>query len=138
MYLWSDWWCLLHVSSQSIIIHTFNMILVNGKPFSRSQKHLRTAYLWSSVALEIWLAIYFNHQKSTCGLPGYVCSKFQTWLFYLVSIWSWSMEKHLPEVNKMSDSFRHGLHQHYKYCWLYIYYQKSTVDGLMIFAWCWQ
>jgi len=28
--------------------------------------------------------------------------------------------KHLTEVKKTSDSFSHGLHQHYKYCWLYM------------------
>jgi len=32
--LWSDWWCLLGVSSQSFVTFTFYMLLVTVKSFS--------------------------------------------------------------------------------------------------------
>ena len=39
--MWSDWIWLLGVSSQTIVIFTFNMLLVGGKLFFKSQKDLR-------------------------------------------------------------------------------------------------
>ena len=41
MNLWTDWWCFLIVSSQSFIVFFFNMLLLNGKSFFRSQTDLR-------------------------------------------------------------------------------------------------
>jgi len=41
--------------SQSIVIFTFNMLLVNGKLSFRSQKELKLTFLWASVAWHIWL-----------------------------------------------------------------------------------
>jgi len=36
--LCTDWWCLFGVYNQSIVIITFNILLVNGKTFFRSQR----------------------------------------------------------------------------------------------------
>jgi len=65
--LWSDWWCLLGVSNQTIVILVFNMLLVKIKSFFRSQKGLRLIYFWSSVALWIWLVIYFKQKNNLCS-----------------------------------------------------------------------
>jgi len=74
--MWSDWWWLLGVSSQTIVIFTFNMLLVDGKSFFRSQKDLKLIYLWASIALELWLVIHFQHQKLICGVTGDGCFVF--------------------------------------------------------------
>jgi len=54
--VWSDWWWLFGVSKP--LSFTFNMLLLNGKLFFRSQKDLKFIYLWASIALELWLVIY--------------------------------------------------------------------------------
>jgi len=56
--MWSDWWWLLGVSSRTIVIFTFNRLLLYGKSIFRSQKDLKLIYLWASIALELWLDIY--------------------------------------------------------------------------------
>jgi len=53
--IWSDWWWLLGVFSQTIVIFTFNMLLDDRKSFFRSQKDLKLIYLWAWIALELWL-----------------------------------------------------------------------------------
>jgi len=68
--LWNDWWWFLSVSSQNIVIFTFNMLLFDGKSFFRSQKDLKLIYLWASIALELWQVIHFQHQKSICRVTG--------------------------------------------------------------------
>jgi len=70
IYMWSNWWWLLGVSSQTIVICTFNMLLLDGKSFFRSQKDLKLIYLWASIALELWLVIHFQHQNSICRVTG--------------------------------------------------------------------
>ena len=63
--LWSDWWWLLGVSSQTIVIFTFNMLLLDGRSFFRSQKDLKLIYLWASIALEEWLVIHCNTKNQS-------------------------------------------------------------------------
>jgi len=59
--LWSDWFCLIGVSCLIVVIFTFNMLLVNGKTFFRSQKHqIHLLMVFSSIT--IWLVIYFGHK----------------------------------------------------------------------------
>jgi len=36
--MWSDWWWLLGVSSHTVVIYIFNMLLVDENLFFRSQK----------------------------------------------------------------------------------------------------
>jgi len=36
--MWRDWWWLLHISSQTIVMCFFNMLLLNGKYFSEIKK----------------------------------------------------------------------------------------------------
>jgi len=74
--LWHNWWCLLGVSSQSCVLFTLNTLLVNGKSFLRSNKHIRLVFLYASVASEIWLVKYSYHQKSACTVTGGVCLMF--------------------------------------------------------------
>ena len=78
--MWSDWWWLLSVSSQSIVIFTFSMLLHDGKSFCRSQKDLRLIYLCASVELEIlyhrnefveWLVMF-----SCCFQSKFYCIHF--------------------------------------------------------------
>jgi len=96
--LWHNWWCLLGVSSQSFVIFTLYTLLVNGKSFFRSYKHLRLIYLYASVASEIWLVKYSYHQKSTCTVTGDVCLMFPAKaLLYSFSTWYWWMENHFQK-----------------------------------------
>jgi len=60
----------------------------------------------ASVALEIWLVTYFYHQKATCRVTGHGGFMFQAKaLLYLLSICYWSMENHVSEFKKTSNSF---------------------------------
>jgi len=68
--MWSNWLWWIGVSSQTIFIYTFNMLLLDGKSFFRSQKDLKLIYLSASIALELWLVIHFQHEKSTCTVTG--------------------------------------------------------------------
>jgi len=68
--MWNDWWWLVGVSSKTIVIFTFNMLLFNEKLCFRKQKDLQLIYLWASITLQLWLDMYFNHQKSICGMTG--------------------------------------------------------------------
>jgi len=43
--MWSDWWWLFGVSSQTIVLFAFNRLLLNGKLFSTSQKDPEIIYL---------------------------------------------------------------------------------------------
>jgi len=52
------------------------MIFLNGKLFFRSKKDLKLIYLWASIALELWLDMYFNHQKSTHRVTSDGCLVF--------------------------------------------------------------
>ena len=103
MNLWSDWWCFLTVSSQSFIVFTSNMILLNGKSFFRSQKYLRLilVYWCASVALEMWLVLYLYHQKWICGVTGNVFLLFLVKvLLYSLLICYFLMESYFSEVKK--------------------------------------
>jgi len=103
MTLWSDWWCILGVSSQSFDVFTFNMLLLNEKSFFRSPKDLRLVYLWASVALEIWLVMYLYHQNWICGVTGGVFLWFPAKvLLYSFLIWYWWMEKQFSEVKNQT------------------------------------
>jgi len=70
IYMWSEWWWWLGVSSQTMVIYTFNMLLLEGKTFFRSQKDLKLIYLWAPIALELWLVIHFQHQNPICRVTG--------------------------------------------------------------------
>jgi len=108
--LWSDWWWWLGVSSQTIVIFTFNMLLLDGKSFFRSQKDLKLIYLWASIASELWLLIHFQHQKLLCGVTGDGCLVFPAkLLLYSLSICCCLMENHFSEVKKTSNSFTYEL-----------------------------
>jgi len=108
--MWSDWWWWLGVSSQTIVIFTFNMLLVDGKSFFRSQKDLKLIYLWASIALELWLVIHFQYQKSICGVTGDGGLVFLAkLLLYTLSICCCLMENHFSEVKKTSNSFTYEL-----------------------------
>jgi len=74
--LWAEWWCLVSVSNQSIVIFNFCMLLLNETSFFRSQKDLNLTYLWALGPLDIWLVISF-YQKNTCTVNGVVCFMFQ-------------------------------------------------------------
>jgi len=52
------------------------MLLVGGKSFFRSQKDHKLIYLLASIALELWLVIHFQHQKSICRVTGDGCLVF--------------------------------------------------------------
>ena len=98
------------VYSQSFVVFTFNMLLLNGKPFLRSQKDLRLIYLWASVALEIWLVMYLYDQKWICGVTGDVSLLFQVKiLLYSLLICYCLMENHFSEEKTSSDSFTYEL-----------------------------
>jgi len=47
------------------------MLLCNRKLFLSIQKELKLIYLWASIGLELWLDMYFNHQKSIDRVIGY-------------------------------------------------------------------
>ncbi len=107
----SDWWWLLGVSSQNIVIFTFNMLLFDETSFFRSQNFLKLIYLWASGALELWLDIYFDCQKWRCGLTGDCCLVFPAkLLLYLFSIWCCLMENYFSEVKNTSNAFTYELH----------------------------
>jgi len=101
---------LIGVSSQTIVVSTFNKLLVNIKLFFRSQKDLKLIYLWASIALELWLDIYFNHQKSIDRVIGYGWLVFPAKpLLYSLLVCYCSMENHFSEVKKTSNSFTYEL-----------------------------
>ena len=84
---------LLGVSSQTIVIFDFNMLLFNGKSFFRSWKDIRLIYLWASVALEMWLVMCLYHQNWICGVTGDGFLLFPAKvLLYSLLIWYWWME----------------------------------------------
>jgi len=113
MNLWSDWWCILGVSSQSFIVFTFNMLLLNGKSFFRSKNILWLIYLWASIALEIWLVMYLYDQKRIGGMTGDVFFVFPVKvLLYSLLICYCLMENHFSEVKTSSDSFTYKLQKH--------------------------
>jgi len=60
----------------NIAIFTFNILLVNGKTFLRSENDLSFILLWCLIALQKWLETFFEYQKSTCVLTGDVCFMF--------------------------------------------------------------
>jgi len=113
MNLWSDWWYFFAVTSQSFVVFTFNMLLLNGKSFFRSQKDLRLIYLWASIALEIWLVMYLYDQKWICGVTGDVFLLFPVKvLLYSLLICYCLMKNHFSEVKTSSDSFTYELQYH--------------------------
>jgi len=61
---------LLGVSSQTVVIYTLNMLLLDGKSFFRSQKDLKLIYLRASIALGLLFVIHFQYQKSIFGVTG--------------------------------------------------------------------
>ena len=88
--MWSDW---LGVSTQTIVIYTFNMLLLYGKSFFRSQKDLKLIYLWAWIALELWLVVHFQHQKSIFRVTGDCCLVFPSkLLLYSILICCWLVE----------------------------------------------
>jgi len=108
--LWSDWWWWLGVSTQNIVICTFNMLLLDGKSFFRSQKDLKLIYLWASIALQLWLVIHFQHQNSICGVTGDGGLVFLAKLLLdSLLICCCLMENHFSEVKNSSDSFTYYL-----------------------------
>jgi len=74
-HLWTCWQCLLDVMKHTIIVVDSKKYHVSMKtPFSDVKK----TKLWPSVALQIWLVIYFYYQQEICGLTGKVCLMFLT------------------------------------------------------------
>jgi len=72
----------------------------------RSQKDCKLIYLWASMALEFWLFIHIQHQKSICRVTGDDCLVFPAKLLLdSLSICCWLMENHFSEVKKTSNSF---------------------------------
>jgi len=88
---------LLGVFSQTIVIFTFNLLLVGGKLFFRSQKNHKLIYLWAS----LWLVVHFQHQKSIYRVTGDVCLVFSAkLLLYSLLICCWLVENHFSEVKR--------------------------------------
>jgi len=119
MYLYDQKWIggvtgdFVVVSSQNFVVFTFNMLLLNGKSFFRSQKDLRLIYLWASVALEIWLVMYLYDQKWSCGVTGDVFLVFPVKvLLYSHLICYCLIANHFSEVKKTSSSFTYKLQKH--------------------------
>jgi len=94
----SDWWLFVGVSSQSIIICTVNMLLVNEKLFFKSQKDIKLIHLWALEALQVWLDIYINQPKINVWSDW--------WCFLHVSsqtlllVWYWWMENYFFRSQK--------------------------------------
>jgi len=108
--VWSDWWWLLGVSIQTILIFSFNMLLLKGMSFCRSQNDLRLTHLSASIALELWLVLYIKIQKINVW--------FDWWCLLFVSsqtivIFTFDMllinGKSFSEVKNTSNSFIHEL-----------------------------
>jgi len=53
----------------------FQYAIGQWKFIFRSQKGFKLIYLWASIAIQIWLDIYFYQQKSTCGVLFASCFK---------------------------------------------------------------
>ena len=90
-------WCF----QQTIVIYTFNMLLLDGKSFFRSQKDLKFIYLWASIAWELCLVIHFQHQKFVCRVTcdGWLVFPAKP-LLYSPLVGKYSMENHFSEVKK--------------------------------------
>ena len=89
---------------------TFNMLLVDGKSFFRSQKDLKLIYLSASIALELLFVIHFQYQKYTYRVTGDGCLVFPAKLFlYTLSIHCWLVENHFSEVKKTTNSFTYEI-----------------------------
>jgi len=69
---------LFGVSSQSVVVVTFNMLLLSGKSFFKSQKELKLIFLLASVAWPIWLFIYLLSAKTN----------------FWIELWSKMRQKH--------------------------------------------
>lgn len=119
----SDWWWLVCVSNQSIVIFTFDMLLVIEIHFSEVKKTTDsfTYRLW----LQIWLVINICQQKSTGEVTGdvfLVCPTKE--LLCLLLTCYWWMEIHFLEVKKTLHSFTYGLCCDFKCNWLYLFIRK--------------
>ncbi len=115
----------------------FQYVIGQWKIIFRSQKDCIQIYLWFSVSLQKWLAIYIYHQKSTCGLTGYDCfmCHIKNSTIVTFNILYWLMENHFSEVKKASKSFTLWAPVALQ-IWLDIifYHQKSACR--LVFAWC--
>ncbi len=86
------------------------MLLLDGKSFFTSQKELKLIYFWASIGLELWLGMYFNHQKSRDRVIGNGLLVFPAKpLIYSPLVCYCSMENHFSEVKKTSNSFTYKL-----------------------------
>jgi len=64
---WTDWWCLLGVSNQIIVIFTFNILVVNSNMFFRSQKYLKFILVKASTSMANMEKLYiFGITKNQC------------------------------------------------------------------------
>ena len=77
------------------------MLLFDGKSFFRSKKDLKLIYLWASIALELWMEIHFQHQKSISRVIGYGWLVFPAKpLLYSFLVCYFSMKNHFLEVKR--------------------------------------
>jgi len=105
----SDCWWWLGVSNQTIAIYTFNMLLLEGKSFFRSQKDLKLKNWWDSVPLDIWLVKYFiTKNQIVQWLVMFAWCLQPKALLYSLSICYWSMQ-FLFRSQKTSNSFTYEL-----------------------------
>jgi len=74
--MWSNWWWLLGVSSQTIIIFTCKMLLFNGKSFFRCQKGPQTHLLMGFNSIRIMAGYTLKSPKTICGVTGDACLVF--------------------------------------------------------------
>jgi len=93
--VWSDWCCLLAVSSQTFVIFTFKILLVNGKSFFQKVQRHHTNLLMSFSSISNMVVDLIKLPKSLHGVTGEVCLLFQSKLMlYSLSKYYWSMENH--------------------------------------------
>jgi len=109
--MWNDWWWLFGISSQTIVIFTFNMLLVNGKSFFRSQKTSNSFTCELQLHLNYgWLYILTTKNKyvewlvmvAWCLKPNHHCFiHFQ----YAIALWKLIFQKSkIPNAHLLMNS----------------------------------
>jgi len=96
--VWSDSFWLPSVSSQTIIIFTFNMLLVNEKLFFRSQRP-QTHFVMSSNGIRIMVGYILNHHNVVTG-DDYLVFPSRILLYSLSLSWYLKMFTYFSEVKK--------------------------------------
>jgi len=129
---WSDWWCYLGVSNQTIDMITFNILILDGKSFFKIQKDHRLTYLWGSMALESWVFFMKYKLKSMFGVIGDASLVFPTKLFLCSpSIWLFLMENHFLISKKTKVSLTYEVQWHINYELIFMKYDLKSVFGVI-------